>query len=210
MWGSTDHILGGGLFWQKLTAVRELLDRTLTTTGCRQCDWVMWLDADVVITRPSQSLENLVELALRTSAKSDWDKVHVVLSDDPLVWINSGVFFVRNTEQGRSFIDAVTALYPLYKDLELPEQSAMEVLAFLGHGGGDSDKNNRAPHPNIIVVPQRQFNSFVADPNSKKRYKESAEWKWGDFAAHFTAIDSRRRDVLMPSFLDNMQDQNAR
>jgi hypothetical protein len=66
--------------WSKLLLVERYLSEH---PGCA---WLMWIDADAIITNPRQRLQDLVD-----------EQVDFVIASDPLpASINSGVFLVRN------------------------------------------------------------------------------------------------------------------
>jgi hypothetical protein len=68
--------------WSKLLLIEQFL------VNHPDCDWLMWIDADAVITNPAQRLEDFV----------DEDVDFVVGKDRSANPINTGVFFIRNCE----------------------------------------------------------------------------------------------------------------
>jgi hypothetical protein len=203
--GPINDPYGGGLFWQKFTAVQNMLDETISSTGERACRWVMWLDADAIITSPTLSLDAVLHLSLTHVTHAEKDSIHVVLPHDinnrP---VNAGVFFVRNSEQGRSFIASATAMYALFKDRSFPEQDAMTTLSFVDHKQVDGEIVSY-PHQNVATVPQRIFNAFGVDPDLEPKYAEDARWHEGDFIAHFAGMIHTQRDLVIPKYLSRIE-----
>lgn len=201
--GSSESLYGGGLFWQKLIAMRNVMNDTLST-GERRCAWAMWLDADAIFSNPSVSLDQVISKLVDNAAGIDGKNIDVILSEDVYGPVNSGVFFVRNSNKGRSFIESVIAMYALYIDEVLPEQTAISAVAFVNRAKRPNEFKMVA-HPNIFVVPQRSFNSFVADSSRVSSFPSYAAWQLGDFIAHFPGVEAKRRGVLMKEVLDKVE-----
>lgn len=194
--GGLEDKWGGGLFWQKIAAIEQVLEQGVFDEASGQtdsCGWVVWMDSDVLITNPRVSLEYLVA----RYAAGGFHGIDVVLAEDPEHPINAGVFFVRNNAGGRAFVRAVEALYPLYKDSCLPEQSAMAAVAFPAEPWPACVVHRQAgahPHPKIAVAPQRAFDSFQ---HPGRPFPPEAQWQPGDFVAHFAGNDPQKRAEAM-------------
>jgi hypothetical protein len=177
-----------GLYWQKIAAVQLLLDRR-EADGSAACRWVMWLDGDAIFTNYPRTVESVL------APYADKD---VVLSREHFdTLINAGVFFVKNTPKGRAFLEGVAAMYPAYKDYELPEQQAMQDYAF-----GKEVPPPRTGlfeallprlRPEIGIAPQRTFDSFAEGGHSDPLYA----WAPCDFVAHLAQVKTETRATRM-------------
>lgn len=116
-----------GLYWQKILAVQELLDKT--ENGKRVYDYVLWIDADAIFTRPKLKLESFIDDADKDTFLFIAEDIN---SHSPLVMrscVNTGVFMVKNSDKGRDFMRQVDDAFEIYKVLKIPEQSAVQDLA---------------------------------------------------------------------------------
>jgi len=139
-------------------------------------DWVWWLDNDAVITNP--------EIGLETIADTDY---HVIITSD-IASINAGSFMVRNSLQGREWLEFILAKgLEHYKDNRWPEQQPMTDFYIT--------------FKDIIkIVPQRTMNSYNyniyrVDPTDL--LGTSGQWQEGDFILHMPAIPTPMRiDII--------------
>lgn len=199
--GDRTTLRGGGLYWQKLLAVRQLLEGSEALAPA--CHWVMWVDADVLFTNFSLSLEQLIVEAggsLQPTTQPAAPDTQLILSKEELVapvWLNAGVFLVKNSPQGNAFIDAIVACYPEYKDRGLPEQDAMQdLLAPEVHG-----TQVGATRFGARMLPQRRLNSFY---NPAFAATPQVAWQPGDFVAHFVNTKPAQRQQRMLNLLEVM------
>lgn len=194
--GKSSNLLGGGLYWQKLAAMEDALGER-DIHGGNLCEWVMWVDSDIVFTNFTMPLESVIA----TYAPSE--AVDVILSREeagcPTVHVNAGAFFVRNSEGGRKFIQDIGALYSDYKDVPLPEQSAMQDTVFQTSlddpRRGDLDYLNPRIRSDIALAPQRVFNGFYRP--GLEQVVESARWQPCDLLAHLAGVGHGLRADLM-------------
>ena len=205
--GDAGTLRGGGLYWQKLTAVAYLLAEGTTNAFGRteRCDWVVWMDSDLVITNESIRLEDIVSTYAEKPKADHLDSVDVMLVPDDRHPVSGGMFFIRNTAIGRSFIDSVAALYPAYKDNFLPEQSAMATVAYMVEPW---PCNGRVPgpkavlHPSVVVLPHRAINSF---PDHGRNQAAHVVWQPCDFVAHFAGVRASEREAAMVDVLQGIK-----
>ncbi len=190
-----------GLYWQKITAVKNQLDR-------EDCRWVMWIDADVIFTHFQKKIEDIIrEYGFRIDQDVKLEN-HLILSREealPEVGVNAGVFLVRNSDWSKNFFDHAEAAYPYYKEHALPEQDFLQDAAYQRISLGDfntytqPDQSREFRHKNLlkftITLPQRVMNSF--NRGSKYNDNENIQWQRGDFIAHLSAgtNESRRRMI---------------
>ncbi len=121
--------------WSKLLLVERYLMENPA------CQWIMWIDADAVITKPAQSLEHLLD------ANADF----VVAEDIPPSPINMGVFLARNCP---AVLDLMRRAYAKTHYVHHPwwEQPAV----------ADALRESRA-ELRAKIVPRRLLNSFAAE-----------------------------------------------
>lgn len=201
--GDESELRGGGLYWQKLTAMAQALDQGLEDERgvLRPCDWAVWMDSDVVITNPTLRLGDVVATYAPPPAAPELTSVDVLLVPDDRHPVSGGVFLVRNTAIGRGFISAVSALYPAYKDNSLPEQSAMATVAYMAEPWPSSHKVTYPTlnlHPSVAVLPQRAINAF---PDLNRNQGEHVTWQPCDFVAHMAGVRHRDRAQVMRAVL---------
>ena len=139
-------------------------------------DWVWWLDNDAVITNDEIKLESI--------ADPDY---HVIIATD-IASLNSGSFMVRNSQQGRGWLEFILAKgLEHYKDNRWPEQQPM--IDFY------------AKFQDIIkIVPQRTMNSYeykIYGVDPMDLLDTSGQWQQGDFVLHMPAIPNKMRlDII--------------
>jgi len=195
--GHSERLRRDGLYWQKVSAVKQVLERQDPVTHAPACRWVMWLDADAVFTNFNRSIDTVL---------SRFPGKDIILSREHFdTLINAGVYFVKNSPKGHAFLDAVAAMFPQYKNRELPEQMAMQDYAF----------DTRIPEPyeglydqvlprlraEIGIAPQRTFNSFAISSMS-----DNALYTWEpcDFVAHLAATKADARANRMLEMKETM------
>ncbi|KAG2394284.1 hypothetical protein C9374_004048 [Naegleria lovaniensis] len=84
--------------WNKIPMVEAQLENY---------EWIIWIDSDAIIMRHELTLEDIIEI----SKKADWRKkdheIDLIISYDINAGINSGIFFMRNTEWSRNVLKQV-------------------------------------------------------------------------------------------------------
>jgi hypothetical protein len=87
-------------------------DKLLLLNQLTNCEYALWLDADVVVTRPFR-------LPLH----------YTTLFSQDFFGINSGVFFIKLNSQNRNMLnETVTHYYDMYKNRSCPEQLAIKAF----------------------------------------------------------------------------------
>lgn len=185
-----------GLYWQKLIAVKDALNKK--DNDHHRYDWVWWIDSDAIFTNFSISPSDII----KTYGKN----IDFIASKDPFTALNSGAFLVRNNESSRQMINDIINLYPYYKNEALPEQSAMSdyVLGFVykNHFGDflftpEVDRNYARPPMNkIAIISQRAINSFYRGGLSSLAWGPQVVWEPGDFIAHFAAVKEDKNEAM--------------
>jgi hypothetical protein len=197
--GDIHSVKGGGLFWQKYTAMQSLLHKRLINGNRveKRCDWVVWMDSDALVTNFTQSLPDIIEMALRNS-DGIYEPKDIILAKEETHLLNSGVIFVRNSVSGNAFIDAAAAMYPLFKDADLPDQIAISNLVFLAEPYSSYTAGTELKarvHPCAAVVRQRLFNAFTNGTS------DEVKWQVGDFIAHLAGTSRDQRASIMQEVL---------
>lgn len=140
--------------WSKILLIERYLE------DHPECQWVVWIDADAVIMHTETPLEAFLD-----------DRYDLVVGTDDQ-WVNTGVFFLRNSAAARRFLRQV---YSRTEHTHHPfwEQAAMHDLLREGVHG-----------LSVHVVPSAPFNAYPST------YTE------GDFILHFAAVPDRGPRVL--------------
>lgn len=137
-------------------------------------DWVWWMDNDSIITNFETRIEDIVD-----------NDYHVIITVDHAS-LNAGSFIVRNTAQGRGWLEFLLSLYDHYKDNRWPEQQPMtdRYISFKDI---------------IKVLPQKVMNSYdytlYGVPNLDLTW-QSGQWEPGDFVLHVPALPNQTRIAL--------------
>jgi len=134
--------------WSKILLLKKYLS---------QYDYLFWIDGDTYIMNDEIKLEDLINNHMNGKymlIASDWDK------------INSGVFFLKNTEYSMKLLDEI------YEQTSFINDSCWEQSAFISIY--DNNWNNLQNHVELIKNPnQVLFNSYWCN------------FKPGDFILHF-------------------------
>ena len=172
----TGFIADRPVAWSKIHFLRQILPRY---------DWVMWSDADSLITNPAISLGTLVDQPADLLITRDQNGV------------NTGSFLIRNSPWSRRFLDQAWEIpsTPGYKArYELWTDRMWENRAFLILLGLHECRRHSR------ILPQRSLNSYppeltAAGPDSAHRP--------GDFVIHLPGIDNAARLSLLARYADH-------
>jgi hypothetical protein len=82
---------------EKLPFIREYLNNNPSV------EWVWWLDIDTIITNFHVRIEDRID-----------NNYHFIISKD-LNGINAGSFFIRNSPEGRNFLDWMIDVYTSFE-----------------------------------------------------------------------------------------------
>lgn len=169
--------------WSKIKAVQHLMEE-------EHCDWVVWTDADTVIMNS--------EIRFQDFLPADPTKDLLVGSDKGGGY-NSGVFFFRNSEWSKQFLEDWWNM----KDFVRPpgfslsgDNAALKAFLKSMEDRGDFDDH-------VLVPPRCTFNSFaefltlgqsldIMDKLTKQSwYLTSEHYHKGDFIAHIAGVDNK-------------------
>ena len=124
--------------WSKLLLVeRYLLEHP-------ECQWILWIDADALITNPTRRIESLLDNDTDFLAAED-------LAPSPM---NMGVFLARNCP---SVLDLLRRAYRKVQYLNHPWWEQPAVVEALGESGKELRTR---------IVPRRLFNLFPGEHQS--------------------------------------------
>lgn len=165
--------------FEKFTLMLELFEAN------PDIDWIWWLDNDAIITNYDIKLESIVD-----------PDYHVIVTTD-VATVNGGCFIVRNTRQGREWLEFMLYIgMKEYKDNRWPDQQPMADF-FIKY------------RDIIKVVPQRAMNSYdyrIYGVDGIDQLGQSGQWQPGDFVIHFPALPNNARIELMKQYIPNIVD----
>ena len=130
-------------------------------------EYLVWIDADAIITNLDFDVSGIF---------NDKD---IYMSKDINGW-NAGVFAVKTSDIGRSFLERVMDLYPQYRNAGFREQSCMAHLMDCVQPYKDS----------VCCIPARTWNSY--DPIYGKTPRDNI-FQSGDFILHLPAASKDYR-----------------
>jgi len=179
------HLLYAGRppAWSKILVMQHLLQQT----GVQTCDWVMWMDADVVIMNMTIRMESFLP--------ATYDML--VTSDLPNTGWNAGVIMVRNSEWSKQFLqdwwNMTSYVRPAGFSLS-GDNNALKALL--------SDMPSL--HPHVLVPARCTFNSFTMFVQTEARNFQQEDWylstnfyHQGDFVAHVAGYDNKLDTVRL-------------
>lgn len=148
-------------------------------------DWVWWLDNDAMITNFDIKVEDLVD-----------PNYHIIMSTD-IASLNTGSFIVRNSTQGREWLEFLLGKKLEYKnDTKWFEQQA--VIDFY------------PKFQDIFkIVPQQVLNSYDYTMYNVKGIDllgQDAQWAPGDFVIHWPGLTNDTRIELAKHFQQYIQE----
>jgi hypothetical protein len=131
----------------------------------RDYEWIYWCGADTMIMNRAISLESIID-----------EKFHFIITTCGGPDLNADSFLIRNSRQGRLWLETILLLQDYYKNDCWKEQRAM------------IDNYQRPPWNQITkVVAPRTFNSILwetyGDPN-RDPATEPEQYQPGDFLIH--------------------------
>jgi hypothetical protein len=170
----TEDFVSKPVHFEKLVIMLDIMNAN------SDLEWVWWLDNDAIITNDVIKLESIAD-----------PDFHVIITTD-IASLNSGSFMVRNTTQGRGWLEFILAKgLEHYKDNRWPEQQPMTDFY--------------VKFEDIIkVVPQRTMNSYEYSIYGVPPYDQldtSGQWEPGDFVLHMPAIPNAGRIQIIEQVL---------
>jgi hypothetical protein len=205
------HVVNGtrGPSWFKIIAVQRLLRE-------ENCDWVFWMDADIVIMNSTIKLEDFLpyDFISDTNQQPQYD---LLLSADTLRGINSdttvanightgsynaGAWLIRNSEWSTQFLDTWWNMKSYVKPIG---------QSFSGDNHALEDLLRTIPNfdDHCIAPPRCTFNSFAKfvqkqpdqdarmDKMMSEHVMDEGYYHKGDFVAHVAGVDNKRDTIKM-------------
>jgi len=158
--------------WQKLVLMRKSL--------LAGFDYVLWIDADSLITNMRITFECLFSEHIRNRAwlvaSRDYSESQYPQGDNSVNFSSSCMLIGR---VGLKLVDMALALSSRFSNAPLHEQSALQTILI----------ENQAMKSNVSILSNRTLNSVpkTIQPNSING------WEPGDFIAHLSCIDNGSR-----------------
>lgn len=180
---------GSKMIFQKIWFAKEMMEQN------PDVEWFWWTDTDSMITNFSTRIEDRV-----------FNSHHFIMAVD-MNGTNAGSFLVRNTPEGRGFIDDIIALEKESESFWDSEQHAINTLLGFPEGAAKNwpDPENLKPnakYENVVkIVPQRYINSInyefyreYTSHDDKLGY--DGNWALGDWLIHWPALPLETRKQL--------------
>ena len=158
--------------------IRVTLDFLINNTDV---EWVFWKDCDSLITNFNIRIEDFVN--------NDYHIQLTTYSNG----INAGMFTVRNTPEGRSWLYMILEYMPQYMNQPWREQQVMI----------DTLEKYRSI---IQILPQRTFNSACFSDGCHQEISHidllgtSGQWEPGDFIMHWPGQPNWLRQQLLDKY----------
>jgi len=149
-------------------------------------EWIMWSDADSLITNPAIKIESLI----RT-------KADLVITMDK-VGFNSGSFLIRNSSWSLAFLAEAWSLpaqpaalhgFDIWSDRLWENRAFVQLLLAFRH------------RRHTQVLPQRRLNSYLADT---QRPDENADHQPGDFVLHLPGTAHEKRLSVLSKYASRL------
>lgn len=161
--------------WSKILALKK----TITS---KQFEWILWLDADVLITNFATRLDEFVPQD---------DNIDLVMSRD-CANLNLGVFLLRSSPSSLDLLEEV------YNGAHITNETIHHVWwenkSFIDLYNASEGVRNRTS-----LLPQKAINSYPIEHTGC--FDASHKWSEGDFIVHFPGIPDELRAELFAKYL---------
>jgi hypothetical protein len=154
-------------------------------------DWFLWIDTDALITNFDVRIEDRVD-----------DRFHFIIAtyfND----INAGVMMVRNSPQGRDYLQFILDQYPQYAHRDWKEQ---QVIIDSFYRFKDI----------IKIVPQRELNAACYSDGAHQpiestldRIGTDGQWHSGDWIMHWPGQSREMRTKLAQKYIPLVQNNTT-
>jgi hypothetical protein len=173
----TNNFYNINMGFEKIWFVNDVLNEN------PDLEWVWWTGCDSLITNMTTKIEDRTD-----------NNYHFVIATD-CNGINADSFFVRNTEQGRGYIQLIMSKYNQYANHGWAEQQCMI----------DTYEENRDI---IKIIPQREINAYQCSihPSQPRvdKYGNDSDWQVGDFLIHWPATPLDMRIRLANEYMEKI------
>ncbi|CAK9869154.1 unnamed protein product [Sphagnum jensenii] len=171
--------------WSKILAVK---------THLSAYDCVFWNDADSVITNPTIALEDIIYSVV---GDAEFDNMPDFIVSEDVTGVNAGMFFFRNSEWSRQFLDRWWNQTDFVKPFGQSKSGDNSALKYLIRS---MPENERKQH---VRIPRMQclFNSNLWRPSSRSCHRlltaTKSVWQGvharGDFMVHLAGLDDKKK-----------------
>lgn len=163
--------------WSKILAVRHYL---------KDYDWILWIDADTLITNPSIRIESLLPRDR---------ELDLIITKDQTGY-NAGMWLLRNSAWSLKFLDRWWAMDSFIRrrpgDTKSGDNDALKHLL------GKMSRGESRAH--VGVVPQCCFNSYLWVGSVRNRWRylwnprsfQLGLYQQGDFILHLAGIRNKQ------------------
>lgn len=193
----TDNFHEGSLIgYQKMWFLKDLLD------AHPEVEWFWWTGTDTMITNFGTRIEDRID-----------NTKHFMVCVD-VNGINADSFLIRNTPEGRKFLDAILAAEEeCSKHWDGEQRAIAVVLGFPVTGQYVNTAVDKFQITNewkdiVKVLPQRYMNSFNYYLYHYKDHRDSlgwdGNWQIGDWLIHWPAINLEGRIQLYDFYKDHI------
>ncbi|KAL2636278.1 hypothetical protein R1flu_007757 [Riccia fluitans] len=173
--------------WSKILAVKKHLPNY---------EWVFWNDADSVVTNPSITLESIVSSVV---GDVDWDEMPDLIVTKDVTGVNAGMFFIRNSEWSRQFLDLWWNQTTFVEPFGLCKSGDNSALKHLINTMPEAEFKQHVRIPSMQCV----FNSNLWKPSWRNSHRlvtfTRAIWQGvyakGDFMVHLAGLNDKKRWV---------------
>jgi hypothetical protein len=170
----TDGFYNVVIGFEKIWFMRDMLD------AYPDIDWLWWTGTDTLITNMSVKLEDRVD-----------NNYHFIIATD-CNGINADSFFVRNTPEGRGYLDLIKSKYDQYKGHVWAEQQVIIDTA-------EANKDI------IKFVPQKDINAYdyglYPECVPKDKFGNDGQWSKGDLLIHWPGTSLWQRLDLAKKYM---------
>jgi len=148
-------------------------------------DYVMWIDADAMITNPSMPIENFEINESVFYCSYDWAGKYT---------LNTGNFILKKTVNTKLFIDA---FYSISKQLNMPEEQA--TINFMYFNTEFKSMIKVLDHSFLNAVPSADI---VKKEIWNTKPKPPFPWKENDFLVHATGLPNSERIRIFNTYFN--------
>lgn len=167
----SDGFYGVPIGYEKIFFIRDLFRDN------PELEWAWWTGCDAMITNFNIRVEDRLD-----------DRYHFIISTDTN-GINSDSFFIRNTPEGRGFVDHIIDKLPIYQNHHWFEQQCIidSVYRFM---------------PIIKILPQKLINSYDYRLYPQHHHywldklETDGQWTQGDFLIQWPGTPLAQRIEL--------------
>jgi hypothetical protein len=170
----TENFYNLTIGFEKIWLIRDLFNEN------PELDWIWFTGCDTLVTNMTIKLEDIID-----------NDYHFIIATD-CNGINADSFLIRNSSEGKAYIQMIMDKYDDYKNHSWAEQQVMI----------DTEEQ----YKDIIkLVPQRDINSYNCSlyplQPSTDRFGNSGNWQPGDFHIHWPGTSLGHRIDLANYYL---------